>query len=163
MKTTLIKEFGWIAYFKDYVQMIRSETFDEYYISTTNLEIATANRYNKRMIGIHKTTDNNYIVAVAIAPLNDENSNNRTGSRVVNSRIISYVENDQSKVSGVTYVPSSYLHLLVNDEYTYNILSGPINRDDLIKAVSFLDSAEKKYIAKQITSAYVNRRLQLSI
>lgn len=167
MKNTLIKDFGWIAYFKDYVKLHHLIDDDGDSIieteSTNSLELAKLEGFNRRQIGIHKTYDDNFVVAVAVCPLDDSTYTNRSGKTVISSRIITYVKNGLHHTPrniGVTHVPVNYLHLLVEDPFTYDGLYGPLNSDDLLKTVAVLKTSSDKFIKRQISLCYTEKRLK---
>lgn len=163
MKETLIKDFGRIVTFKDYIQIIRDEDSITY-LQTRELDVATENRYNKRMISIH-LLDNYVIVSSAIASLQDNELTNASGQRVTTSRILDLVNRHKmcihQNVKGITYVTRENLDSLIEDPYVYSALSGPLDKDQLTEAVTTLTKSETRYIKKQISSCFAARKREL--
>lgn len=163
MKETLIKDFGRIVTFKDYIQIIREEDTTTY-LQTKNLETATENKYNKRMVSI--TLLDNYVIASsAIASLQDKDLTNATGQRVTTSRILDLVNKHKMSigpnVKGITYVTRSNIESLTDDVYVYSALSGPLDKAQLIEAIDILEKSEAKYVRKQISTCFAARKREL--
>lgn len=163
MKETLIKNFGRVVSFKDFVRIIRDED-TVYYQQTLDSTIAKEQGFNRRMLGLC-LHEGMIIVSSAIASMTDASLTNATGQRVTTSRIIDLVNKHKMNIGpslrGITYVSDANMSGLYDDQYVYSNISGPVSQDQLLQAVTLLQEAESKYVTRQKDICFSVRKREL--